>query len=309
MGLLTLAAGLTLLLLPFSLADAAPDQWRTGYIIAMLVVGLLLLVCFVAVECYIAPKPMMPWRLLTSRTLLGACLLEAVYQIAYYCWFSYFTSFLQVVNNLTLAQAGYISSTFDVVSGVFLFLIGFLIRKTGHFKWLLWCAVPLYTFGQGLLIYFRQPGTNIGLIVMCQIFLALGGGTMIISMQVAVQSTAEHGEVAIALAVWSLFGYVGGAIGNAICGAIWTNTFPQALDRYLPQLTGAERSKIYGSLAKQLSYPMNSPIRDAIIQAYAHAQTRMLTAGTAVMVLAFVAVAIMENVNVAKIQQVKGVVF
>ena len=236
-------------------------------------------------------------------------MLAATYQIGYYCWNSYFTSFLQVVNNLSLAEAGYVSSTFDVVSGFFLFLVGFAIRKTGHFKWLLYGAVPLYTLGQGLMIYFRQPGQSVGYIVMCQVFIALGGSTMIICEQVAVLSVAKHGEVSAVLALLGLFGYMGGAVGNAISGAIWTNSFPQALARLLPESAQPDLAEIYGDLAKQLTYDMGTPTRDAIIQAYAIAQTRMLTAGTAIMALTFICVFLIKDINVAKIEQVKGTLF
>ena len=275
----------------------------------MLVLGLLLLLSFGPVEKYISPKPFLPWRLLTERTLLSTCMLAFTYQIGYYCWNSYFTSFLQVVNDLSLAQAGYVSSTFDMVSGLFLFLVGFAIRKTSRFKWLLYLAVPMYTLGQGLMIYFRRPNFSVGYLVMCQIFIALGGSTMIICEQVAVLAVAEHGEAAAVLALLGLFGYMGGAVGNAISGAIWTNTFPTELQRRLPEAAMPDFAAIYGDLAKQLSYPVGSPAREAIVQAYAVAQTRMLTAGTAVMALTMVCVVLIKNINVAKIEQVKGTLF
>lgn len=306
LGVTVLAAGLSLFLLPFSLAEAAPNGWSTPYIIAMLVLGFILLLAFGPVEKYVARKPFLPWRLLKERTLLATCMLAATYQVGYYCWNSYFTSFLQVVNGLSIAQAGYVSSTFDVVSGVFLFLVGFGIRKTGHFKWLLYLAVPLYTLGQGLMIYFRRPDFSVGYLIMCQIFIALGGSTMTICEQVAVLSVAEHGEAAAVLAVLGLFGYMGGAVGNAVSGAIWTNIFPAELQKRLPETAMPAFAEIYGDLAKQLSYPMGSPARDAIIQAYAAAQSRMLTAGTAVMALTLACVFLIKDINVAKIEQVKG---
>lgn len=233
-------------------------------------------------------------------------MLAATYQVGYYCWNSYFTSFLQVVNGLTIAQAGYVSSTFDMVSGVFLFLVGFAIRKTGHFKWLLFIAVPLYTLGQGLMIYFRRPDTSVGWLVFCQILIALGGSTMIICEQVSVLAIAEHGEAAAVLALLGLFGYMGGAVGNAISGAIWTTIFPRQLQQRLPESAMPAFAEIYGDLEKQLSYPMGSATREAIIQSYAVAQTRMLTAGTAVMALTLACVFLIKNINVAKIEQVKG---
>jgi hypothetical protein len=107
-------------LLPFTLADSALSDWSTGYIIAMLVVGFALLIAIGLHERFTARTPFLPYDLLTSRSVLGACLLSFTYQISYYAWNSYFTSFLQAVTNLTLAEAGYVASTFDVLSGIIL---------------------------------------------------------------------------------------------------------------------------------------------------------------------------------------------
>ncbi|KAK5131957.1 hypothetical protein LTR08_000469 [Meristemomyces frigidus] len=143
LGVLTFSIGLTIFLLPFTLASSAPNGWASGYIIAMLVVGLITLLSFGLHETFLAPTPMLNFTFLTDRTVIGACLLDATYQITYYCWANYSTSFLQVVNDLSIAQAGYVSNTFDVVSGVLLLIVGYMIRRTGKFKWLLYIAVPL----------------------------------------------------------------------------------------------------------------------------------------------------------------------
>jgi MFS family permease len=275
----------------------------------MLVIGFVVLVAFAIYEKFLSSKPFIPFHLLTSRTALGACALSFTYQISYYCWGSYFISFLQVVNNQSITHAGYIANTFDMVSGVWLFCVGFLINRTGRFKWLIMCAVPLYMLGIGLMIYFRQPGQDIGYIVMCQIFAALGGGTMIITQQVAVTSVASHNDVASMLAMLGLFGYLGGAVGNSISGAIWTHTLPQALQDLLPESAKADWETIYGSLDVQLSYPMGSAEREGIMAAYGFAQKRMLIAGTAIMTLSLVWMMIIKNINLKTVNQVKGVVF
>ena len=67
--------GWSLLLLPFSIASRAPDGWKTGYIIAMIVLGAVLLVAFGVWEKFFAPVSYFPWKYLKDRTILGACLL------------------------------------------------------------------------------------------------------------------------------------------------------------------------------------------------------------------------------------------
>ncbi|EXJ86882.1 hypothetical protein A1O3_03836 [Capronia epimyces CBS 606.96] len=309
LGVFLFASGLTVFLLPFSLADSAPDGWGSGYIIAMIVVGVVVLVLFGLHEAYLARVPFIAASLLTNRTVIGACLLDLTYQISYYCWASYFTSFLQVVNDLSISEAGYVSSTFDVVSGVLLISVGFMIRKTGHFKWLLYMAVPLYVLAQGLMIHFRQPHKNIGYIVMCQIFIAMGGSVFIICEQLGVLAASDHQHVAAVLALLNVVGNVGGAVGNTVSAAIWTNTFPQALARYLPDSAQPDLESIYNDLSVQLSYDYDSPTRVAIQKAYGYAQERMLAAGTGIMALSFIWILLIKNINVAKVQQTKGMVF
>lgn len=231
-------------------------------------------------------------------------------QISYYCWNSYFTSFLQVVCNLTVAQAGYVNSTFQVVSGVLLFIVGFSIRKTGRFKWLFYLTVPIYTFGLGLMIYFRQPNTKIGFIIMCEIFISIGGSVFILLVQLAVLAAVDHQHVAAVLALLYVSGTVGGAIGNAISGAIWTNTFLKALIRELPQSAQANAVTIYSDIVTQLSYPIGSVERIAIQKAYGYGQARMLAAGVGIFGLSFIWMFLVRNHDVSKkTLQTKGVVF
>ncbi|CAI0645426.1 unnamed protein product [Colletotrichum noveboracense] len=309
LGVVLFACGLVTFLLPFSLASTAPDGWSSGYIIAMIVTGFVVLGLFLLNELFLAPVPFLKFKFFADRTVMGACVLDITYQVAYYCWNSYFTSFLQVVNDVSVSEAGYISNTFDVVSGVLLFIVGFSISKTGRFRWLLFVAVPLYTFGQGLMIYFRRPGQSVGYLVMCQIFTSIGGSVFILCMQVAILAAVDHQHVAAALALLSVCGNIGGSVGNTVSAAIWTNTFDSALERYLPASALDSVADIYGDLDTQLSYPVGSDERIAIQNVYGYAQTRMLAAGTSVMIFGFVAMFMIKNYNLKKMTQTKGLVF
>ncbi|EOD50441.1 putative siderophore iron transporter mirb protein [Neofusicoccum parvum UCRNP2] len=308
LGVVLLTAGLVLFLLPFTIAGSTDSDWKTASIIVMLVVGIVCLLAFAAVEHWVAPVPFLPWEMLATRTVLGACLVDATYQIAYYCWDDYYTSYLQVVYGVSIETAGYISSIFDVVSGVWLLGVGLSIKMTGRFRWLLLWSVPLYLLGEGLMIYFRQPHWSVGYNIMCQVFLALSGGTMIIVQQVAVLAVADHNNAASALAFLNVFGNMGSAVGSSISGAIWTHTLPAALQRLLPESAKADWETIYDSLDVQLSYARGTPVRHAINLAYAEAQSKMLIAGTAIMALSLGWMFLIKDLKVTK-TQTKGVLF
>ncbi|RGP80021.1 siderophore iron transporter mirb [Fusarium longipes] len=308
-GAFLFAAGLVIFLLPFSIASMAPQQWKTPYIIAMIVLGIVLLAIFALYERFVAPKPFLRFDILTSRTVVGVCLLDFIYMIAYYCWNSYFTSFLQVVNNLPPAEAGYVSNTFEIVSGVLLFIVGYAMHKTGRFKWILCIGIPLYIFAQGLMIHFRQPGQSIGYLVMCEVFISIAGATFILCMQVGILATVDHQYVATALATLSVTGNIGAAVGGTISAAIWTNTFEEKLFEYLPASAQENAALITGDLETQLSYEMGSPERLAIQKAYGYGQARMLGAGTGIMAIALISLFLIKNYDLRKIKQTKGTVF
>lgn len=309
-GVFLFAGGLTIFLLPFTLATSAAKGWKQDYIIAMIVLGFVLLVAFALYEIYLAPVPFMKGEFLTDRTVVSACLFNMIYQISYYCWNAFFTSFLQVVVNLGVAEAGYVNSTFQVVSGVLLFIVGYMVRRTGRFKWLFYVTVPLYMLGLGLMIHFRRPNVHVGYIVLCEILISMGGSVFVLLVQLAVLASVDHQHIAAVLAMLYVTGSIGGALGRTVSGTIWTNTFYKELLRKLPETALPDAALIYARLDVQLSYPRGSPERLAIQEAYGFAQARMLAAGLSITVILVIAVMFMRNHKFSqKTLQTKGVVF
>lgn len=307
LGLLLVAAGLALFLLPFSLYSYQGNGWKSSMIICMIVFGGLLIIAFALYEKYLAPKTFIPWELLTDRTVLGAYILAAVLFVSFYIWNSYFYSFLIVVNDQTIIQANYIRNIYSIGACFWAIVVGVIIRYTGRFKFLaLYFGVPLTILSLGLMVHFRHPDVNIGYVVMCQIFFAFAGGTLVICEQMAAMAAASHQHVAVVLAVESMFSSIGGAIGSTVAAAIWTGVFPGRLARYLPASAQGDLATIYGDITVQSSYAVGTPTRNAINRAYGDAQRYMLIAATAVQVISLVAVAVWRDIKVKDFKQVKG---
>ncbi|KAJ5426691.1 hypothetical protein N7465_001761 [Penicillium sp. CMV-2018d] len=309
LGVFLFTVGLVLFELPFDLAHYAPDNWASGYIVAMLVVGFCMLFLFAIWERWLAPVPLFEWRLLTDRTIVGAVLLDATYQLSNYCWSYYFTSWLQVNNDLSITTSNYIVNIFDMVSGVLLLATGWLIRRVGRYKWTLYIAIPLYILAQGLMIYFRQPNMHVGYQVMCQIFLAIGGATFILVEQLAILAAVDHQHVATALALLNVVGTIGDSAGLTISTVIWQNTYLKALVRYLPDSALPDLNNIYEDLVTQLSYPIGNPTRLAIQKAYAYSELHLLSVGCGIIVLAIPWTILMKDINLKRKPQVRGTVF
>jgi MFS family permease len=101
-------------------------------------------------------------------------------------WDSYFYSYLQAVHSLSITNAGYVTNIYSIGSCFWSVILAIIIRVLGRFKYLALSMLALLMLGVGLMIHFRQSGISIGYVVMCQIFIAFGGGSLVICEEMAV---------------------------------------------------------------------------------------------------------------------------
>lgn len=309
LGLLLIIAGLALLLLPFNIYSYQAKGFASPMIICMIVFGVLFLVAFAFWERFGAQVTFIPYRLLKDRTVLGANLLAGIIFFGFYMWNGMFFSFLHVVQDLNFTEATYMGNIYSIGSCLWSFAAGILISKTGKFKaQALFFGVPVTLLGAGLMIHFRQPEVNIGLVVMCQIFIAFAGGTLVITEQIAVMAATTHQYIAVVLAVQYMFSSVGGAIGQTVSTAIWTGTFRDNLIRFLPESELSKVDSIYSNLVTQMAFPEGTPERAAIQAAYGESQKWQLTAAVVSLSLMFPCVLAWRNYNLKEHKQVKGTV-
>ena len=168
-------------------------------------------------------------------------------------------------------------------------------------------AAPLIVLASGLFIKYRQPGVSLGSIIGCQILMTISAGTLVVCEQMAVQSAAEHTNVAVCIALLSLFTNIGSGIGSGVSGALWTNIFPDKLHEALGNQTDeATINAIYGSLVEQLKYEPGTPLRDGIVWAYGVGMRYQSIGATAVLCLTIPLVACWRDYNVKETRRNKG---
>ncbi|KAI1113201.1 MFS general substrate transporter [Nemania sp. NC0429] len=306
-GMLLLSAGMALILVPFSLPSKSLSSIGFDKYKATLLLGIAFVIAFGFHERR-TDKPFIAFSLLCSRNVAGACLLSVIIFVAYFAWDGYYTSYLQVVHGLSITQAGYVGQIYSIGSSIWGFVVGYLIRRSDRFKWLAVAALPVHIIGGALMIVFRKPDTHIVLVIMCQILLTIGGSTLVVCDQIAVMAVASHAELASTMAILSLAQYLGTAMGSSLSGMIWNATLPGSLEQLLPDLSPAELGHIAASLKTQLSYPVGSPTRTAIVAAYAKSQARMCIVGTLISLLEIGAVLIWRDSRLSQSKQVRGTV-
>lgn len=225
-----------------------------------------------------------------------------------------FNSYLQVVHRQSVIHSGYILNSFSLTSSVFGPLIGLLISYTGNFKWIGMTGVPITLLGTCLLIPFRTPSTNPGVLAFTQVLVGLGTGIFATCGQLAVMAPVTHQQIAVVNALWGLFGGFGSSIGYSIAGAMWNSITPAELEKRLPEGSKDQARAIFGDISLQMSFADGTPERDAVVGAYAHSQRLMVIAGACFIPLCIASIFIWKNINVKKLEeeqgkQTKGLVF
>ncbi|KAL2795392.1 major facilitator superfamily domain-containing protein [Aspergillus keveii] len=310
LGIFIFALGLALFLLAFNLYTKQPGEWRSPLIICFLIFGGLLIIGFIFYEKYLASVTFIPWYLLKNRTVIFTYTMATSLYTAWYVWDNYFYSMLLVVYNQNVTEASYISNIYTVGSSFWSIVMGILIRYNGRLKWqALYFGVPVTILGVALMIHFRHAGVDIGYIVMCQIFIAFGGGTLVICEQMTVMAVSRQQDIPAVLAAEGMFINISSAVGSTIAAAMWTGIFPQKLKENLPADALPNLNTIYGDVTAQYGYPVGSPERDAINLSYSQTQRLMLIAATCLYSITLTSVLLWKDVNVKKIHQVKGRVF
>lgn len=164
---------------------------------------------------------------------------------------------------------------------------------------------PFAVLGTALLIHFRHPGTYVGWLVMCQLFQGIYSGVWALTGQLAITASVNHQEVAVALALYGLFGSIGASIGEAIAGAMWTNLFYDRLVEYLPKASKDLATDIYAKLDTQLLYA-GTPEGEAINLAYGYVMRLMVICGVCFIPLCIASILLWRNINVKRLEEEKG---
>ncbi|PWZ00005.1 putative siderophore iron transporter mirC [Testicularia cyperi] len=268
LGLFLLCGGFLLILLPLQLAKLQTAGWQTGWIIAMLVIGGVMLIGFVAWE-FVSPVP-----ILNKRWRLNKDVHIATF-IGFFDFFSFYASWtpaytwVMIVKDFSGGDALYFSNTQSLALTIFGITAGFISLGTKNYKWVLVSGAVIRMLGIGLMIRYRDAASTTFQVVMPQVLQGLGGGFLGITLQVAAQVSVRHQDVATVTAYFLLLTEIGGACGSAVVGAVQTNVLPGYLEKYLPMLDASTRALIYGSPTSYLAtYPIGTPERDGIIAAY-----------------------------------------
>jgi MFS family permease len=224
--------------------------------------------------------------------------------------YPYFQSYLIVVKGESVSSAGRIVQSFTFTATITSLLVSLLIKKIRRYKIFVVVGSVVYLLGLCLMLFYRTENASRFSIITSQVIVGIGGGILTGPAQLGVQASANHQEVGAATAIFLTLLEIGGAVGNAISGAIWTHNMPEKLKLYLPEETQDQAHAIFSNISLAASgWPVGSATRDAINRSYQDTMTKILTVAVCVALPCVVLSFFMKDYKLDEMDQhVKGVV-
>ncbi|KAK6065035.1 Siderophore iron transporter 3-like protein 1 [Seiridium cupressi] len=249
------------------------DGWRTPWIIALLVVGVILLVCLPLYERRMALYPIVPVSYFKNSTITLSCLLIALDSVGFSATHTYLYAWSTVSYNLDTRTATFLVYTNGVMQCLVGIFAGWYMFRTGRYKWMVMAGTCLRLIGYGIMLRLRTQDSTIGELFGQQLIQGTGSGIISTALLVAPTVVVPRAQIAQVLALVFCCSFLGSSIGATIAGAIYTNTMREELWKWLGDQGTAEMvNMLYNSITGVLP-ESGSADRIAIDNAYSQVTT------------------------------------
>ncbi|WP_433713625.1 MFS transporter [Nocardia sp. CA-084685] len=219
-GAVTVTLGLIAIVYGFS--RAADDGWLAGSTLGLLVIGVALLIAFVAIERR-SSNPLLPLHIPGEINRGGAFLAALLIPIAMFAMFLFLSYYFQITLGYSSLKAGFAFLPFPAGIAISAGVTSALLPKLG--------PRPLMVAGAVLgllgLVWLAQLSYGDGYalsVLPAQLLIALGMGPLFVGMQTVALHQVEEADSGVASALLNAAQQVGGAVGTALLTTISVQT-------------------------------------------------------------------------------------
>jgi EmrB/QacA subfamily drug resistance transporter len=215
-GAVTVTAALSILV--YALVDANSVGWGSTQTVGLIVLSVLLMAAFVAIELRTA-KPLVPFSIFRIRTLTGANVVGLLVGASLFSMFFFISLYMQQVLGYSAIHAGLSYLPLALVIMASAGIASQLVTKLGYKPVL---AVGLLFIVVGLAWFSRVSvgGSFTTDILGPSLFAAAGLGFAFVTTTIAAVSGVEENEAGLASGLINTSQQVGGALGLAVLSAV-----------------------------------------------------------------------------------------
>jgi EmrB/QacA subfamily drug resistance transporter len=196
-------------------------SWTSPEIIGLIVLSVLLVVAFFLYEGRRAAEPVLPPRLFRNRTFAVTSAVGFVVGFAMFGSITYLPLFLQVVGGASPTASGI--QILPLMAGLLITSIGSgqIISRTGRYKPFPIAGTAVMVLG--LFLLSRLDASTTRVVSSAFMFvLGLGLGMVMQVLVLAVQNAVGYEDLGVATSGATLFRSIGGSVGTAILGSLFS---------------------------------------------------------------------------------------
>jgi EmrB/QacA subfamily drug resistance transporter len=279
-------AGSALLAVTLSAVILAADLggvtygWTSPVILGLIALAIVSLAAFLAVERR-AAEPVLPLRLFRERAFSVTAMVGLIVGFAMFGSVTYLPVFLQVVNGATPTGSGL--QMLPMMGGMLVSSIasGQMISRWGRYK--AFPVVGTAVMAVGLVLLSRMDehttltGASLNMLV-----LGLGLGLVMQVLVIAVQNAVDYRDLGVATSGTTLFRLIGGSLGTAAFGAIFSMGLRARLTATLPPGAAGGEGGHAGGLSPQMLASLPADVRALYVEAFTDSLSTVFLAAAAI---------------------------
>jgi MFS family permease len=215
----------------FSLARTYP--WLSTPVIGLLGLSAICWIIFIRLESG-AQEPILDPAVLRNRTFSTVALATFFSSFGTMGMMMYFPMFLQGVQKITATVNGLITTPYGLLTAFMGVPVGFVLSRSGRFKWMYVAGYGILTASTFGLILFNA-GTHWIWSIAIALLAGLGYGVIPTINTVVVQNAVPQKLMGVAMGAIFFFLMMGNAISPAVLDSAMNVTYKNTLSQYLPK--------------------------------------------------------------------------
>ena len=258
--------------------------WGSAQVLAVGAAVIVLLASFIRVENH-ASEPVLPLRLFRNRVFAVASAVGLIVGFALFGAVTFLPLFFQTVNGAGATESGL--RLIPLMAGLLVTSIGSgqIISRVGRYKAFPIVGTAVMVLGF-LLLSTMDPSTGVVRAAFDLLVLGLGLGCVMQVLVLAVQNAVDYSDLGVATSGAMLFRSVGGALGTAVFGAIFSSRLATNLAAELGA-RGHSLAAGGGRISPARLHELPPPVRSAYLSAFTDSLSTVFVVAAAVAFLGF----------------------
>lgn len=274
LGIALFTAGVVPVLLALTNKGMTDSQghlhdWTDPTVGPLLLLGLVILVLFLGVESR-AKQPIIPLDLFRNRTYSASNLATFMLSFGMFASVIFLPRFFQSVRGISATESGYM--LWPLLVGLIGSSIGtgILISRLGRYKVILTISTAIFIVGSYLLTHI-QANTPDWQLWGAMFISGIGIGPSMAGFTIVIQNSVDARRIGVATSTLTFLRQIGGTVGLAIAGTLFSQTFteklpgrllahgvpPALLERFNVSGAGSRQNNLTGvDLAAQLRHAL-----------------------------------------------------